>query len=137
MAIAEPSPASAKARSTPSATANGLPSGSLAATSTEPTRAVPNDEPRLDTLRDSPDMSPWSESGKLDCTTLTDAVIITPTPQPTSNSPGTKLTIPAFSLTSANISAIPSTVSTNPATIRDRGSRLLASPPAIAAVSRI
>ena len=41
-----------------SATANGLPAGSFTATSTEPTSAVPTDDPRLDTLRDRPEMSP-------------------------------------------------------------------------------
>jgi len=34
--------------------------------------AAPREEPRLDTLRDSPEISPWRCSGKLDCTTLTD-----------------------------------------------------------------
>ena len=40
------------------ATAKGLPSGSLTATRTEPTRAVPSEEPRLETLRDRPEISP-------------------------------------------------------------------------------
>jgi hypothetical protein len=40
------------------ATAKGLPSGSLTATRTEPTRAVPNEDPRLETLRDRPEISP-------------------------------------------------------------------------------
>jgi hypothetical protein len=53
-------------------TAKGWPAGSLTATRTEPTRAVPNDDPRLETLRDRPEMSRWSASGKLDWTTLTD-----------------------------------------------------------------
>jgi hypothetical protein len=35
------------------ATAKGLPSGSLTATRTEPTRAAPSEDPRLETLRDS------------------------------------------------------------------------------------
>jgi hypothetical protein len=48
------------------ATANGLPDGSLTATRTEPTRAVPSEDPRLETLRASPEISPWSASGKLD-----------------------------------------------------------------------
>jgi hypothetical protein len=42
------------------ATANGFPSGSFTATRTEPTRAVPSDEPRFETLRDRPEISPWS-----------------------------------------------------------------------------
>ncbi len=40
------------------ATAKGLPSGSLTATRTEPTRAVPSEDPRLETLRDRPEISP-------------------------------------------------------------------------------
>jgi hypothetical protein len=48
----------------------------------------PKEEPRLDTLRDWPEMSPWSRSGKLDWTTLTDEVSITPVPGPISSSPG-------------------------------------------------
>ena len=47
-----------------------------------PAMAVPSDEPRFDTLRDRPEISPWSSSGKLDCTTLTDGVSITPTLRP-------------------------------------------------------
>ncbi len=54
------------------ATANGLPSGSFTATMTEPTIAVPSDEPRFETLRDNPEISPWSAQGKLDWTTLTE-----------------------------------------------------------------
>src|SRR4029077_19913307 len=37
-----------------------------------PAMAVPKHDPRLDTLRDTPDISPWRCSGKADCTTLTD-----------------------------------------------------------------
>jgi len=62
------------------ATVKGLPSGSLTATRTEPTRAVPSDEPRLETLRDRPEISPRSWSGKLDWTTLTEAVSMSPKP---------------------------------------------------------
>ena len=54
-----------------------------------PAIAVPNDEPRLETLRDSPEISPCSASGKLDWTTLTEGVSIAPTPRPIRNSPGT------------------------------------------------
>ena len=49
---------------------------------------MPKDEPRFDTLRESPEMSPWSASGKLDCTIVTDDVSITPTPRPMSSSAG-------------------------------------------------
>src|SRR5690606_21201522 len=37
------------------------------ATRIVPATAVPSDEPRLDTLRDTPEISPWRSSGKLDC----------------------------------------------------------------------
>src|SRR6476659_7089205 len=39
-----------------------------------PAIAVPNDEPRLDTARDRPDISPCFCSGNADCTTFTDGV---------------------------------------------------------------
>jgi hypothetical protein len=42
----------------PMATPNGCPAGSLDATSSYPTSAVPSDDPRLETLRDRPEMSP-------------------------------------------------------------------------------
>ncbi len=45
-------------------------------TRTDPASAVPSDEPRLETLLDTPEISPWSFSGKADCTTLTDEVKI-------------------------------------------------------------
>ncbi|MGJ3560180.1 hypothetical protein ACR6C2_22925 [Streptomyces sp. INA 01156] len=44
--------------------------------------AVPKEEPRFDALRDSPETSPCCSSGKLDCTTLTDGVSMTPGPGP-------------------------------------------------------
>src|SRR5438105_1635794 len=40
------------------ATPNGSPAGRTTATSTEPTSAVPSDDPRLETLRDKPEISP-------------------------------------------------------------------------------
>jgi hypothetical protein len=48
------------------AAANGLPAGILTATRTDPASAVPSEDPRLETLRDKPEISPWSLSGKLD-----------------------------------------------------------------------
>src|SRR6202023_755476 len=45
-------------------------------------------EPRLETLRDRPEISPWSLSGKLDWTTLTEEVSIVPIPMPNRSSPG-------------------------------------------------
>ena len=46
------------------ATANGLPAGWTTATRTEPTSAVPSEDPRLETLRYSPEISPWSAAVK-------------------------------------------------------------------------
>src|SRR6266508_6741855 len=86
----------------PNDAAYGLPPGYAAATRIEPTRAVPSDEPRFDTLRDSPEMSLWSRSGKLDWTMLTDEVSITPTPRPMHRSPGTELSTPDCGRTSAS-----------------------------------
>ena len=39
--------------------------GAAAATRIVPAIAVPSDEPRLDTLRERPEISPWRSSGKL------------------------------------------------------------------------
>ena len=40
----------------------------------DPMTVVPIEDPGLETHLDTPDSSPWSFSGKLDCTTLTDEV---------------------------------------------------------------
>ena len=61
-----------------------------AATRIVPAIAVPKEEPRLETLRERPEISPCGSSGKLDCTTLTEGVSIPPRPRPISNRPGTK-----------------------------------------------
>ena len=55
-----------------------------------PAIAVPKDEPRLEMLRERPEISPCRFSGKLDCTTFTDGVSITPSPRPISSRPGPK-----------------------------------------------
>src|SRR5438552_12243437 len=55
-----------------------------------PATAVPRDEPRLDTLRERPEISPCRSSAKLDCTTFTEGVNITPSPRPMSRRPGAK-----------------------------------------------
>src|SRR5213078_1813633 len=57
MTTASPRPITAAPVSTPSAAAYGWPFGTAAATRIEPASAVPSDEPRLATLRDSPEMS--------------------------------------------------------------------------------
>src|SRR5262245_64903646 len=92
--------------------------------------ATPIDEPRFDTLRDSPEISPWSASGKLDCTTFTDDVSITPTPRPTRNRPGTNGSTSDDPGTSHNRSAMPAIVVTNPARINVACERRWASRPA-------
>src|SRR4029077_412915 len=84
-------------------------------TITVPAIATPNEEPRFDTLRDKPDISPWSDSGKLDWTTLTDEVNMTPTPRPTNKSPGKKVTTLDVASANNNSRATPMSVTTNPA----------------------
>ncbi len=58
ISIAATNPISEIATIASVAVANGLPPGELAATSNEPASAVPSDDPRLDTLRDTPEISP-------------------------------------------------------------------------------
>jgi hypothetical protein len=82
-----------------------------------PAIAVPNDEPRFETLRDSPEISPCRRSGKLDCTRLTEGVSITPKPSPISSSPGAKATARDEALTSASRHPMPAAVTTKPAMI--------------------
>ena len=53
-----------------------------------PATAVPSDEPRFDTKRDSPEISLCWSSGKADWTTFTEGVSITPRPNPISSNPG-------------------------------------------------
>jgi hypothetical protein len=101
-------------------TAKGLPSGSLTATRTEPTRAVPSDDPRFETLRDRPEISPWSASGKLDWTTLTEEVSMTPTPAPNRNSPGIHVHTPECARTRVSSKIIPTAVIRKPAMISHR-----------------
>src|SRR5206468_10885367 len=60
------------------------------ATRIVPATAVPIDGPRLDTERDSPEISPCMSSPKLDCTRLTDGVSIEPSPNPVRKSPGVR-----------------------------------------------
>src|SRR5262249_42606546 len=86
-------------------------------TMTVPAIATPSDEPRFETLRDRPEISPWSASEKLDCTTLTDAVSIIPTPKPTSRRLGTKGNTPDVPGASSNSRAMPAIVNTKPARI--------------------
>ena len=101
-------------------TAKGLPSGSLTATRTEPTRAVPSDDPRFETLRDRPEISPWSASGKLDWTTLTEEVSMVPTPAPNRNSPGIHVQTPECARTKVSRRIMPTAVTRKPAMISHR-----------------
>ena len=64
----------------------------MAETRMVPAIAVPNDEPRLETLRERPEISPCISSGKLDWTTFTEGVSIAPTPSPNRNSPSRNAT---------------------------------------------
>jgi hypothetical protein len=102
------------------ATANGWPSGRATATRTEPASAVPSDDPRLETLRDKPEISPWSASGKLDWTTLTDDVSMTPTPAPNNSSPGIQDRMPEFARTRDSSKIMPTAVVAKPAMISHR-----------------
>jgi len=92
-----------------------------------PAIAVPSDDPRFDTLRDSPLISPWRFSGNADCTTLTDGVSMTPTPSPMSSSPGAKANTLGDPATSASSTAMPAVVTTKPAMMSVRCSYFLAS----------
>src|SRR4249920_2695066 len=92
-----------------------------------PPMAVPRHDPRLDTLRDSPEISPWRSSGKLDCTMLTEGVSITPTPRPISRSPGAKAHTLGDPDTRASNTTTPTRVTTKPAMIRVRCGYFLAS----------
>ena len=83
-----------------------------------PAIAVPKVEPRLDTLRDRPDISPCCSSGKLDCTKLTEGVSINPRPKPISRSPGTNAKTLDQAVTSPIKSPMPAMVPAKPARIR-------------------
>src|SRR5262245_66011916 len=91
---------------------------------TVPAIATPSEEPRFETLRDRPDISPWSSSAKLDCTTLTEDVNITPTPKPTRKRPGTKERTLDEPDTSHNRRSTPTNVTMKPARISVAWERL-------------
>ena len=61
----------------------------------------------METLRDRPEISPCCSSGKLDCTTFTDGVSMTPRPRPISSSPGANATTRDEAPTSASSRPIP------------------------------
>src|SRR4051794_29162405 len=122
--------------SSPSATANGVPRcWPSAATRTDPATATPSDEPRLETARDRPEMSAWSSSPNDDCTTLTEAVSMTPMPKPISSRPGTKVHTDESSRTSSGTRIMPIVVSTKPPRTSMACARRLAIRPATAEAS--
>jgi hypothetical protein len=92
-----------------------------------PAIAAPSEDPRLETLRDSPEVSPWSCSGKLDWTMFTDGVSIRPRPRPIRSSPGAKAQALGEPITIASSAPVPMISSTKPTMIRDRWGRRLAS----------
>ncbi len=87
----------------------------MPATRIVPAIAVPRLEPRLDTLRDRPEISPCWPSGKLDCTTLTDGVSITPRPSPMRSRPGANAQAVEEPVTKKIRTPMPAIVRMNPA----------------------
>src|SRR6478672_9342606 len=85
-------PSRANPTSTIIATTYDLVPSETAETRIVPAIAVPNDDPRLETLRERPEISPCISSEKLDWTTFTDGVSIAPTPSPNRNRPSRKAT---------------------------------------------
>src|SRR5215471_20852000 len=81
----------------------------IPATRMVPAIAVPMEEPRFDTLRDRPEISPCSLSGQLDWTTFTDGVSIAPSPNPITNSPGANAQALGEPCTSGSSTAMPTT----------------------------
>src|ERR1700729_769284 len=103
-----------------------------------PAIAVPNEEPRFEMLRESPEISPCCASGKADCTRFTDGVSITPTPSPISNRPGANAhALDDAALTRPSRSRTPATVAPNPAAIRVFWKYFLASRAAASDEARI
>ena len=80
-----------------------------------PAIATPRDDPRLDTARESPEISPWSASGNDDWTMFTDAVSITPIPSPISSRPGMKVAKLEVGEAKSTSRTMPTIVATNPA----------------------
>jgi hypothetical protein len=92
-----------------------------------PAIAVPKEEPRFETLRDRPEISACSSSGKADCTMFTDGVSITPIPRPISSRPGASANaLEDASPTSPISRPVPRAQATKPATIRSFWGRRLA-----------
>src|SRR5512132_166755 len=91
-----------------------------------PATAAPREEPRLETERDKPEISPWSSSGKADCTTLTEGVSITPTPRPINRSPGANAQALEEPFTTASRTPIPAIAVTKPTKMSVRCAYFLA-----------
>src|SRR3954462_14181090 len=79
MSRAATHPTIAKTPSTRMASAKGRPKDPEALATSDPAMATPSDDPRFETLRDTPEMSPCTFSGQADCTRFTDAVSMMPT----------------------------------------------------------
>ena len=106
-------------------------------TSTEPAIAVPREEPRLEALRESPEISPWSFSGKADCTTLTDDVSMAPTPTPMAKRPGKNVKTLDVARAKRSSRTMPAIVTTKPDQISVRWGKRLARRSASAEEPRI
>ena len=92
----------------------------MPATRIVPATAAPRLDPRLETLRDSPEISPCCASGKLDWTMFTDGVSIAPSPSPISSSPGANAHGVVDRLTMINRRAMPAVVVMKPTRISVR-----------------
>src|SRR3954449_2669462 len=102
----------------------------MPATRIVPAMAVPRVEPRLETLRDRPEISPCCDSGKADCTTLTDGVSPRPRPAPIRNKPGANAQADVEPCARNTRSTIPALDTTNPTTMRPRAANRFARLPA-------
>src|SRR3954468_5850020 len=72
MSSAATHPTIAKTPKTTIAAAKGLSKDPEAPATIDPAMATPSDDPRFETLRETPEMSPWTLSGQADCTRFTD-----------------------------------------------------------------
>ena len=79
----------------------------ILATRTVPATAVPSVEPRFETARERPEISPCLSSCQLDCTRFTDGVNIRPHPKPIRNSPGANAHGLGLPATTASRTTIP------------------------------
>ena len=109
----------------------------MPATRMVPAIAAPREEPRFDTLRESPEISPCLSSPKLDWTTFTEGVSIPPSPKPISSSPGTKANLLWVPVTRKSRTPTPAMVTRKPTRMRVRWGNFLASLSAASDETRI